>query len=339
MKIGMVSRFGEKDGIAIYSDNLVEALRKEGCEIITIGGKNSKSDYKVDLQSIRLKYIIADIILKEKLQLVHFQHIAERSYYGAHTLNLNFIHALSQKVPAAVTLHELHYLARNVKEHIVSKIEKAIIKKAAWIIVHTKGQQKFLQKKGCENATVIRMGVKTRPMHKLKGKNILFFGMISKAKGVNYLLEAMKLMPEFKLTVAGRIVEKSTGKKLMENPPPNATLKFGWVDEEEKNELFHSNDILAMPYTDAPYQSAVLHDAMSYGLPVIVTRTGSIHDIVEEFNCGQVIEPANAKAISNAAKHCIENYSDYQKGIENYRKIANWQKSAQDHINVYKRLT
>jgi len=55
LKIGLLSPFPpEKDGIAIYSDNIIRGL-KDKKQIIKIGRKGSKADYIVDFKSFSLK--------------------------------------------------------------------------------------------------------------------------------------------------------------------------------------------------------------------------------------------------------------------------------------------
>lgn len=345
MRIGMVSKFGEKDGIAIYSDSLVSALRKKGMEVITIGAKSSEADYRTDLKSFSLRRSLERIIRKEKLQLLHFQYIAERSYYGLHTLNLNLISALKQKVPVAVTLHEVHYKAAGLHERIVKKLEEEVIKRAAAIIVHTKGQQGFIEKAyRTKKARTIHMGVSIHPMHRKKGKNVLFFGMISELKGVEYLIGAMKWLRGYRLRIAGRVISPKYAEylamqlKQLKNSGASRksiTMSLGWVPEGKKHEYFENSDILALPYTRNPFQSAVLHDAMSYGLPVVATGRGPIAEIVSEFMCGEVVEPRSSKALAAAIKKVEASYKKCQEGIKRYRKEANWEKVAEKHAKVY----
>lgn len=347
MKIGLVSKFGEKDGIAIYSDSLVSALRKKGAKVITIGAKSSEADYRTDLKSFSLRRNLERIIRKEKLQLLHIQYIAERSYYGLHTLNINLISALKQKVPVAVTLHEVHYKAAGLHERIVKKLEEEVIKRASATIVHTKGQQRFIEKAyRTKKAGTIHMGVAPHPMHRKKDKRVLFFGIISELKGVEYLIDAMKWLKGYNLDIAGKAISQKYAEKLamqlkhLKNPDSGSKpikMSLGWVPEGKKQEYFENSDILALPYTRNPFQSAVLHDAMSYGLPVVATGTGPIAETVLDFKCGEVAEPRNSRALAEAIKKVDANYKKYQEGIKRYRKEANWEKAAEMHIMAYRK--
>lgn len=341
MRIGMVSRFGENDGLAIYTDYLVEKLAKKGINVTRIGGEKSSSEYRINLQSFGLKKELERIIEKEKLDLIHVQHIAERNYYGMYTLNLNLLHALKQKIPVIVSLHEIHYTAKGLREIIVRKIEGLIIKKATAIIVHTQGQKKFLHREyKFGDANVIYMGIPVHKMHRKKGKNILFFGMLSEHKGVEYLIRAMNMLQGFRLAIAGSIIKKWYAEKITKeaSKQKNITMDIGWIDEKKKQKYMENADIMVLPYTSAPYQSGVLHDAFSHGIPVVVTRTGAISEIVEEFGCGEVVETRNPKKLAEAITKVESNYKSYQKSIEKYRKEASWERSAERHIELYRKI-
>ena len=131
MKIGMVSKFmPEKDGIAIYSENLCRELQKL-CTVVKIGDEKSESaDYKTSFTSFRLKQQLQKIIDKEKIELLHIQYIG--AYFGRKTLNLNLLQALSQKVPVICTMHEVHYNYEGynfMRKKVLAFLEKEVVKK------------------------------------------------------------------------------------------------------------------------------------------------------------------------------------------------------------------
>lgn len=345
MNIGMVSKFGpEQDGIAIYTDNLILNLRKQGISVVKIGTPKSDCKYPVDFNSLSLKKILADIIEKEHLDLLHIQYIAP--YYGKHILNLNIIRALDQKVPVVVTLHEVHTTQSNFKEKVLSWIEKAMVKRASLSVVHTHKQKEFLQQKVPSAAVeTIFMGITPLQMHHQKYKNLLFFGLLSRNKGVHLLLRAMAKLSDYSLIVAGKLgdnIDQSYAEELKqikkELQLDNVTLEIGWVSEARKKELFLHSDILVMPYLWAPYQSAVLHDSFSYGLPVVVTDAGSVHEVVDEFKAGIVVRANSETTLIEGIQKANKQYKQLQAGILDYRKEANWEAVALKLAKEYKKL-
>ena len=342
MKIGMLSKFmPEKDGIAIYSEELSSELGKL-CNVIRIGDVNSKSaDYRLNFRSFQLKSHLQKIIEKENLDVLHIQYIA--AYFGKHTLNLNLLEALSQKIPVVCTMHEVHYGYEEYgffRKKVLAFLEKEIVAKADAVIAHTPEQKKFLSEKyRAKNVECIYQGLKLIANKRKKGSNVLFFGIISRKKGLELLVNAMKLLPECRLRIVGSFVDKKHEKKIgrMVKNAPNISFRSGWVSNDEREKYLKEADVLALPYLQAPYQSAVLHNAVSVGIPVVVTKTGSLHEIAERFRFGEIVEK-NPKAIARGIRKVIKNYQSYRKGLTAYRKEANWKTVAQKHADVYEKL-
>ncbi len=340
MKIGMVSKYPpEEDGIGIYSAELCEELENAGIGVIKIGDKASTTaNYTVNFKLFSLKSRLRQIIEKEQLDLLHIQYIA--AYFGKFTLNLNLLLALRQKVPIVVTFHEVHTSTTTIQEKVLGFLQKAIAGKADSVITHTRQQKEYLQMKyGKKEAYTVHMGVTLHQMHKLKGKNILFFGMLNYGKGVEHLIRAMNELPHFKLTVAGKAIsedyEKLLRRTAAENKLGNVKLDIRWVPEEAKIRYLQEADVMVFPYVWAPYQSAAMHNAFSYGIPVVVTDAGAIGEVVKEFRCGRVVEQRSPKALAAGIKGVLGSYDVYQHGIGKYRQEATWEKTAQSHGEIY----
>ncbi len=344
MKIGMVSRFPpEKDGLAIYAGSLCKALSKLGCEIVKIGDLNSDSaDYKIDLKSFKLKSELKRIIEKEKLDLLHVQYIA--ACYGRLTLNMNLFHALEQDIPVVVTMCEVHYDYEGYsipRMAVLKLLERIITGRADYIITHTRQQKAFLQEKyGKKETDYAHIGLELKGKHRLKDKNVLFFGMLNWGKGVEYLIRAMQLLPGYKLTVAGRPYSSEYEQYLRKTAAENfglVKLDFRWIPDEAKEAYFREADVVVYPYVWAPYQSAAVNDALSYGIPVVVTKAGSFWETINDYKCGAVVSTRVPREIAEGIKEVLANYEKYQKGIESYAKEADWEKIARKHIEIYKK--
>ncbi len=338
MRIGMLSKFpSEQDGIAIYTESLCMHLELQGVEVVRIG---LNTQYPIKFSSLFIKEALNKIIEKERLDLLHIQYIAP--YYGKKTLNLGLIRALKLKIPVVVTLHEVQQdTKRGLKDRILKRIEHAVIKRASRVIVHTKSQASFIKSAYGKHAQCIYMGVEVK-RNARKSRNLLFFGLISPGKGVDLLLETMRLLPEFNLTVAGRLgdgVPQEYLEKIKRLADlGNVTTEFEWISDIKKDELFKNNAILVLPYRWAPYQSAVLHDGVSYGLPIVATRVGGIWEVVHDFGMGVVVDPDDAKQLAKGIKTTFLKYETYRRGIEEYRRAANWEAMAKNTIAVYQQV-
>lgn len=342
MKIGMVSKYPEQeDGIAIYSESLCRALESEGISVVRIGDKEStEANHKADFKSWLLKWQLQRIVEEEELDLLHVQYIA--AHFGKFTLNLNLILALSQKVPVVVTFHEVHTTAATIKGKLLYWLQKMITGKADAVIAHTRQQKEFLQLKyGKRQAYAIYHHLLTelKPMHALKGRNVLLFGMLGQGKGAEYLIRAMGELPGFNLTIAGKAVNKDYENLIKaeasENKLGNVRLDIRWFPDDEKWKCLEKADIMVFPYVWAPYQSGTLHNAFAYGIPVVVTDIGPLAEIVKEFRCGAVVEQRSPKAIADGIRKVHGNYGIYQRGIEKYRQEASLEKIAKKHAEIY----
>ncbi len=339
MKIGMVSKFmPEKDGIAIYSENLCRELEK-ACEVVRIGDIDSKSAaYRLNFRSFWLQQQLQKIIEKEKLDILHIQYIA--AYFGRHTLNLNLLQALSQKIPVICTMHEVHYDYEGynfLRKTALAFLENEIVRKSSRVIVHTPQQKRFIENKyRAKNVECIYHGLELIEARHRKGSRILFFGKISRKKGLEMLIKAMKSLPEYQLAIVGSFVDKSHEgqiRKMAENAP-NISCIFGWLSNEEKWKQFREADLLVLPYLQAQYQSGPLHNAVSAGIPVVVTRTGALYEMVEHFRFGEIVDKS-PEAIAKGIRKAMKNYEHYKKGLAEYRKEANWKRVAEKHIELY----
>lgn len=79
-------------------------------------------------------------------------------------------------------------------------------------------------------------------------------------------------------------------------------------------------------------------EAMSCGCPVIVSQTSSLSEIAE--GAGILIDPNEINSITVALESLLDEKirNDYiSKGIA-ISKLFNWEKSAQQHIEVYENL-
>jgi len=342
MKIGMVSKFmPEKDGIAIYTENLCKELEKI-CDVVKIGDLSSRSaDYRLNFKSFLLKQQLQKIIEKEKLDVLHVQYIA--AFFGRHTLNLNLLQALSQKIPVVVTMHEVHYNYEGynfLRKKALAFLEKEVVRKSTIVIAHTPQQRDFLARKyKVQNVLCIYHGLELVEWKSKHGNQIIFFGKISRKKGLEMLIRAMKLLPEFRLHIMGSFVDKKHEKhirKMLLNAE-NITTRFGWVSNEERwNNIKHA-DLMVLPYLQAQYQSGPMHNAVSVGIPVVVTKTGALHEMVENFKFGEIVDK-NPKALAKGIKQAMKHYEKYAKGLDTYRKEANWKRIAEKHHDMYRNL-
>ena len=172
-------------------------------------------------------------------------------------------------------------------------------------------------------------------------KNILFFGRISPYKGVEYLLEAMKLVhqkiPDATLTIAGGgkiYFDVASYQNL-----PYIEIRNHYIGMEELAGLIARAQVVVCPYTDAT-QSGVIMTAYSLCKPVIATAVGGLAEMVDDGKSGLLVPPKNIEALADAMyqvlsnNHMRETMKDYVsqyyiKGPKSWNMIAN------RYLNIY----
>jgi len=149
---------------------------------------------------------------------------------------------------------------------------------------------------------------KTEARGKLKIKTdesiVLFFGFIRKYKGLDILLDAMKIlksqMPNLKLLIAGEFYEDEKPyleqiNKLGIND--NVILRTDFIPDSEVKYYLCAADAVIQPYRNAT-QSGVTPLAYYFEKPMIVTNVGGLPSLVPNEKAGIVTEPT-APSIAN----------------------------------------
>lgn len=139
---------------------------------------------------------------------------------------------------------------------------------------------------------------------------VLFFGFIRKYKGLDILLDAMKILEEKsqnlklktpKLLIAGEFYEDE--KPYQEQIDKlgirhNLVMRTGFIPDGEVKYYLCAADVIIQPYRHAT-QSGVTPLAYHFEKPMIVTNVGGLPSLVPHEKTGLVAEPT-AEAIAEA---------------------------------------
>ena len=104
-------------------------------------------------------------------------------------------------------------------------------------------------------------------------------------------------------------------------------------------EYYSSSSIFALPSYYETMSNAIL-EAMSCGLPVIVSNISANREIIKERTNGLLVKPGDVKALSHALLYLINNKKQRElMGNNNLRlikKIYNWDSISDQYISLYK---
>ena len=151
-------------------------------------------------------------------------------------------------------------------------------------------------------------------------KNILFFGLIRKYKGLDILLEAFgKLSDDYQLIIAGepygsfdpyqQIIDRLKGKERIYK-----NLKY--IKDSEVTEYFSAADLAVLPYRSAT-QSGISSVSYHFEVPMIVTDVGGLKETIGNRGTGLVTSECTPEAVRDEilryfsdpaiAEECIRN--------------------------------
>jgi len=147
---------------------------------------------------------------------------------------------------------------------------------------------------------------------------VLFFGFIRKYKGLDILLDAMKLINSKHLTqnpkllIAGEFYEdrKAYDEQIASlGIQENLILHTNFIPDNEVKNYFCAADVVIQPYRNAT-QSGVTPLAYHFEVPVIVTNVGGLPAMVPDNKVGLVAEP-DAESLAQKIQEYFEKGEHY----------------------------
>lgn len=252
-----------------------------------------------------------------KCELFHIQWLNRFTLIDRTILNL-YYKSLGKKL--IFTAHNINAAQRDGRDGRINRISLSIMYSCMdRIIVHTKKMKQELMTQFRvpeRKIAVIKHGIydsvpstpltcrDARVLLKISqnARVVLFFGHILPYKGLEYLIEAIKIRilsgDDIYLLIGGsgegaavywtqlekRIGELGLNERIIKH------IRF--IKEEEIEVFFKAADVCALPYITI-FQSGIIFLAFNFGLPVIASDVGSLsEDVTKEF--GFMCQPRNA---------------------------------------------
>jgi len=131
---------------------------------------------------------------------------------------------------------------------------------------------------------------------------IVFSGRLAPEKGVKYLVEALKSMPEVKLKICGEGPEEKALRKTVKDYRMRNVEFMGYLGQQDLSRVIRDGQFVVVPSTFAEPFGLVTTEAFAYGKPVIGARRGGIPEIIEEGKTGFIFETQNVKDLTEKIK-------------------------------------
>lgn len=193
-----------------------------------------------------------------------------------------------------------------------------------------------------ERISIVHLGValetfKAKEIYRREGRfRLLFVGNLSRAKGVDVLVEAIILsgLPDFELTLVG-----APGDAYASVLNNEFCTHIPFLDHESLAALYRDTDIFILP-TLYDSWGLVVTEAMASGTPVIVTEHCGAKELVTP-ECGWIVQPANAPALAAAIRSAFGQRGRLEEMGRNARtkveayEWSTYQRNVADHIMAF----
>jgi glycosyltransferase involved in cell wall biosynthesis len=280
--------------------------------------------HNLKLRSIRNVFL--SVMLAKRLKgydIIHFN--------GTNgTLPLLMI--MLRKKKLIFTIHDTHsHTGEKTRFNFAEKMNRYIFKSNHYVIVQNSSDYNYLNQKYPGLATKLRMipfgildvyrefkSAGAKPL----SSDLLFFGRISRYKGIEYLIEAIKYLynkgTRIKTIIAG---DGTIYFNTAEMGEIGITLINKYLSNEELVKLIENTKIVVCPYTDAT-QSGVAMTAFAFNKPVIASSTGSFKDIIKERTNGMLVAPKDSYALASKIELLVSDTSALEQMEINIQKFS-----------------
>jgi glycosyltransferase involved in cell wall biosynthesis len=142
-------------------------------------------------------------------------------------------------------------------------------------------------------------------------RQLIFMGTLRPRKGVFELLAAFEVLvkkyPDLHLVYAGigeSLAELQNRIKIA--GLQNKIFFPGWVRGAEKISLLQQSTVFILPSYNENFPVSLL-EAMSAGIPSVVTKVGGVNDVIQDGNNGLLITPGDVEGIVSKVSQLLDN--------------------------------
>jgi glycosyltransferase involved in cell wall biosynthesis len=180
-----------------------------------------------------------------------------------------------------------------------------------------------------------------------KKNEVCYIGAISKSRGIDEMVKALRYVEGVRLNLGGRFIKSKLKSKITSYDEWEHVNEMGFLDRDDiKSVLKKSKAGLVVLHPTINYKDALpvkMFEYMAASIPVISSNIPLWTDIVNSNECGVCVDPLNPKEISNAIEYLINNPIEAKKMGENGKNAVirkfNWSIEEVKLLECYNRLT
>ena len=366
MRIALLTTFHQRDGIATYSESLVEALTALGVEVEVFAPKLRPGDVAVGTQPPRLwnanrafgveAFGVLRAIERARCDVVHLQ--VNLSLFSSRVLFMIVRLARARGLPVVATLHGRQggSLGRRFK---VWRLLAGL--RGARLVVHNAGHAAELAARGRHDVRVIPHGMPAIERRSLldarralgidpERKLIAHFGFLVPDKGVREVIEAVaelraSRVPSLYYWIHGALFRSEESRRCFEELRETVArlgldehvhLDGAFVPHEQAIAALQAADWVVLNYRtgNAQGSSGAISRAFASGRPVAVSEAPVFDDVR---GVAHTLRGALTTALGDALEDA-QLAVDVIRRTEAYCAEASWSRVAEQHARLYASL-
>ncbi len=265
----------------------------------------------ISWQTVKACLSVNKKIRELKPSIIHFEIFSLRT--------LGLIPRLVGKKHIVFSIHDAvpHSGENHWKDRLSNFLFKNLPVRKTYLFYSSFTREEFLSHNGIHPDKCKKIGmpvytfypklVKSEPGH----KHILFFGRVSKYKGIPILLDAMpgiwNRFGNIKLVIAGSgSLPEVSDHPVLKNNRDKIDFINRHIQNDELVTLIRNAIIVVCPYTDAS-QSGVMMTAFGLRKPVVATDVGSFREFIQPGINGYLAERPDPESVSDAISKSLHN--------------------------------
>lgn len=173
------------------------------------------------------------------------------------------------------------------------------------------------------------------------GDYILYYGRLYPEKGLSFLIDIMKHLPNINLKIVGRGPEgKRLKYKIKKYRLKNASVNSTFVPDGELRRLIHNSRFTVFPSQSLETFGISLLESYASGKPVVASKIGALSEIVKDGKTGFLFKSGNMEDCIEKVKKLWNNPSFYREMGKNAREYVENHFGPEEHyeklMDIYK---
>jgi len=352
-------------GVETHVLELAQTLQEMGHEVIVLCAAVPKSKHNDALDGLRIhRFPALDLpyvpfVYALRRRIAQFSADVIHSHYPPPFMSFSVVRGLPQ-IPHVITYHcdleipdyignlRIQSVFKNLIQRVNSSFYTTPTLNKVDRIIATTGSYAQSSPVLCNyQYEIVPNGVRLGTFDRLREKSerevkqVLFVGRLSSVKGINYLINAAKIVLKQHKDATFLIVgdgEERQSLKALAKGYENCIKFCGHVSKRTLIELYKSSAVLVLPsFTRLEAFGVVLLEAMACETPVIASTIPGVLDVVGEG--GFLVKPCSPHSLATAIQNIFENPANARrmgkKGRQLVEQKYDWKIVAQQILSLY----